>query len=142
MEKNGEKFLVQCKQWRAFKVGVEIVRELYGVMAARGAAGGYVVTSGHYTREAKEFASGRNISLVDGGALRELIGGTRRRPVTGGDQIVRGNASRTAQGGKAVPACPSCGSSMVRRTAKRGANAGNPFWGCSKFPDCKGIRNT
>ena len=27
----GEKFLVQCKQWRAFKVGVDVVRELYGV---------------------------------------------------------------------------------------------------------------
>ena len=35
----GEKFLVQCKQWRAFKVGVDVVRELYGVMAARGATG-------------------------------------------------------------------------------------------------------
>lgn len=32
----GEKFLVQCKQWRAYKVGVDVVRELYGVMAARG----------------------------------------------------------------------------------------------------------
>jgi restriction system protein len=26
----GEKFLVQCKQWRAYKVGVDVVRELYG----------------------------------------------------------------------------------------------------------------
>ena len=45
----GEKFLVQCKQWRAFKVGVDVVRELYGVMAARGATGGFVVTSGRFT---------------------------------------------------------------------------------------------
>lgn len=42
--KGGEKFLIQCKQWRALKVGVEVVRELYGVMAARGATGGFVVT--------------------------------------------------------------------------------------------------
>jgi hypothetical protein len=35
-----EEFLVQCKQWRAFKVGVVVVRKLYGVMAAKGAAGG------------------------------------------------------------------------------------------------------
>ncbi len=46
LAKNGETFLVQCKQWKAFKVSVNIVRELYGVMAAKGAAGGYVVTSG------------------------------------------------------------------------------------------------
>ena len=36
-----ETYLVQCKQWKAFKVGVQPVRELYGVMASRGAAGGY-----------------------------------------------------------------------------------------------------
>lgn len=142
LEKNGEKFLVQCKQWRAFKVGVEIMRELYGVMAARGAAGGYVVTSGQFTQEAKEFASGRNISLVDGVALRNLIGGVKARPVAGGAQTVRGNSSQTAQGSEAVPACPICGSSMIQRTAKRGANAGKTFLGCLKYPGCKGVRNT
>ena len=57
--KNGsEKFLVQCKQWRAYKVGVDVVRELYGVMAAKGATGGFVVTSGRFTDEAISFASG------------------------------------------------------------------------------------
>ena len=28
---------------------------------------------------------------------------------------------------------------MVRRTARRGANAGSEFWGCSEFPRCRGI---
>ena len=32
LSKGGEKFLVQCKQWKAYKVGVDVVRELYGVM--------------------------------------------------------------------------------------------------------------
>lgn len=40
-----------------------------------------------------------------------------------------------------VPSCPKCGSSMVRRTAKSGANMGNSFWGCSQYPACRGIRN-
>lgn len=40
-----------------------------------------------------------------------------------------------------VPSCPKCGGSMVRRTAKSGANAGNSFWGCSQYPACRGIRN-
>ena len=44
--KNGGKYLIQCKQWKAYKVGVKIVRELLGVMVGAGAAGGYVVTSG------------------------------------------------------------------------------------------------
>lgn len=36
--------------------------------------------------------------------------------------------------------CPSCGSRMVRRVAKRGFNAGNSFWGCSRYPNCRGTR--
>ena len=38
LTKGGEKFLVQCKQWKAYKIGVDVVRELYGVMAAKGDA--------------------------------------------------------------------------------------------------------
>jgi len=41
LTKGNEKFLVQCKQWKAYKVGVDVVRELYGVMVARGATGGH-----------------------------------------------------------------------------------------------------
>jgi restriction system protein len=41
----------------------------------------------------------------------------------------------------AAPACPKCGSAMVIRTARKGANAGNQFWGCPKYPACKGILN-
>jgi hypothetical protein len=37
--------------------------------------------------------------------------------------------------------CPRCGSGMVRRTANRGPNAGGNFWGCSRFPQCRGTRN-
>ncbi len=33
--------------------------------------------------------------------------------------------------------CPRCGSAMVLRTARKGANAGGQFWGCSQFPKCK-----
>ena len=73
LKKGSETFFVQCKQWRAYKVSVQTVRELYGVMAARGAAGGYVVTSGHFTDDAKEFASGRNIELIEGKTLHAMI---------------------------------------------------------------------
>lgn len=69
----GRSVLVQCKQWKAFKVGVDVVRELYGVMAARGATGGFVVTSGRFTAEAKAFAEGRNVQLVDGPRLFSMI---------------------------------------------------------------------
>ena len=38
-----------------------------------------------------------------------------------------------------IPPCPLCGMMMVVRTAKSGKNAGNQFWGCSEYPDCKGV---
>ncbi|HTV41458.1 MAG TPA: four helix bundle suffix domain-containing protein [Candidatus Sulfotelmatobacter sp.] len=38
-----------------------------------------------------------------------------------------------------IPPCPKCGRPTVLRTAKTGKNAGNQFWGCSTYPDCKGV---
>lgn len=33
--------------------------------------------------------------------------------------------------------CPKCGNPLVLRTAKSGANAGSPFYGCTKYPACR-----
>jgi len=123
-----DKYLVQCKQWKATKVGVAIVRELYGVMAVEHAVGGFVVASGNFTDDAKDFVQGRSIELVDAGSLRSLIGGA--------PQVLPPAATTLP----ATPACPRCGSLMVQRTAKKGISAGKQFWGCSRFPDCTGTR--
>jgi restriction system protein len=40
-----------------------------------------------------------------------------------------------------IPECPECGKPMVLRTAKQGTNAGRSFWGCTGYPDCKGVEN-
>jgi DNA-binding helix-hairpin-helix protein with protein kinase domain len=40
-----------------------------------------------------------------------------------------------------TPDCHFCGKRMVKRTARRGRNAGNQFWGCTGYPHCKGTRN-
>ncbi|MBN1268866.1 MAG: four helix bundle protein [Kiritimatiellae bacterium] len=40
-----------------------------------------------------------------------------------------------------IPPCPQCGRPMVLRTAKTGRNAGQQFWGCSGYPECKGAAN-
>lgn len=37
--------------------------------------------------------------------------------------------------------CPLCGSKLVLRTAKKGTNEGNQFYGCSSFPKCRYIKN-
>lgn len=40
-----------------------------------------------------------------------------------------------------IPACPVCGAPMVLRIAQRGDNKGGQFYGCSKYPKCRGIRS-
>lgn len=37
--------------------------------------------------------------------------------------------------------CPKCGSALVIRTRKTGANVGQQFWGCSTFPKCKTMQS-
>ncbi|MES2899536.1 MAG: restriction endonuclease [Pseudomonadota bacterium] len=135
LAKGGEQFVVQCKQWRATKVGVTVVRELYGVMAACGAAGGFVVTTGRFTVEATDFASGRNVQLLDGAQLARMMG---TAPVGAPTTPPRGGGFRPSPTHGAL--CPQCGSAMVLRTAKRGANAGAQFFGCITYPHCRGTR--
>ena len=43
-------------------------------------------------------------------------------------------------GSTTTPTCHLCGSSMTKRLAKRGRNAGNYFWGCTRYPRCKGTK--
>ena len=126
--KGSETFPIQCKQWRATQVGVSVVRELFGVMVARGATAAFVVSIGPFTADARAFAEGRNIELVDANAL--LRSSALRPPASS-------PVAQPADGSQAR-ACPKCGSAMVRRVAKQGANQGRSFFGCSTYPKCRG----
>jgi restriction system protein len=143
LRKGGEKHLVQCKQWRAYKVGVQVVRELYGAMAAYGAASGFVVTSGRFTEDAQAFAKGRNLKLMDGEALFALIraarGARREEAVREAKDVPVAAKANAGAAPLMAPVCPRCAGQMVRRVAKQGARAGESFWGCGAFPKCRGI---
>ena len=148
-KKDGKLVLVQCKNWKAQKVNVKVVRELYGVMAAEGAHGGLVVTAGTYTKDALDFAKGKSIDLIDGQKLEKMVADVHR----GEGQFQRSKVSQTqpTQGNKYdnwdhpghtdKKQCPSCGSDMVKRVAKKGPSTGNKFWGCSTFPRCRAVEN-
>jgi restriction system protein len=125
LEKNGEKYFVQCKQWKAYKVGVKIIRELLGVMVGGGATGGFVVTSGQFTKDAIGFARENNITLLDGVKLHQIISS--------------GSQSKVEIQKSTTPICPKCGTQMVKRVARKGKKAGEEFWGCSDFPKCRSI---
>ncbi|RZI68702.1 MAG: restriction endonuclease [Pseudomonas sp.] len=143
LRKDGETYLVQCKQWRAFKVGVPVVRELYGVMAAKGAAGGFVVTSGRFTAEAETFAEGRNVRLLDGPKLERMLKQARagvRTPQAAASPAVQAAGSVRQNASPLNPVCPKCSQQMKRRQATKGARAGQDFWGCVTYPQCRGTR--
>lgn len=36
-----------------------------------------------------------------------------------------------------LPNCPKCGRPMALRTVKQGSRAGQNFWGCTGYPDCR-----
>lgn len=138
LTKGSERTFVQCKQWRANRVGVTVVRELYGVMAAKGAAAGVVVTSGSFTDDAKAFASGRNIDLMDGAKLMALLKAAQTPPTAPTRPAQPAAPDAASANVEAAPSCPRCEATMVRRQAKQGPNAGKQFWGCAKYPKCRG----
>lgn len=131
---NGQVVLVQCKQWRTRDVGVSVVRELLGVVSARGATGGAIVTVGRFTDDALRFAKGTSIELIDGNALRRQA----KQVDAGRVPLTEGPASGFTE---STPACPECQSPMVRRVARRGTNKGKAFLGCSRYPRCHGTRS-
>ncbi|MFQ1997618.1 NERD domain-containing protein [Aeromonas sp. 600886] len=57
------------------------------------------------------------------------------------NQVVNAAPTITESLTQANPLCPRCGNPMVLRTAKRGDNRGNRFWGCSGYPKCRFIVN-
>jgi restriction system protein len=124
-----KKTLVQCKHWKKKQVGVDVVRQLCGVMTAERAVAGIVVTGGSFTTEAQAFAARTGIDLVNGESLQTLL------------SYARGEVARDAlpQAPRA-PQCPLCAKPMVLRTSNRGSTQGSRFWGCSKYPSCSGTR--
>lgn len=139
ISKESKTILVQCKQWKTRQVGVKPVRELAGVVASKGAAGGIVVSSGSYTEEARRFAKEAKITLIDGEQLHKLIKGIKGEAGT----VCHTPENKSVEGGD-LPvqvSCPRCGSEMVKREAKRGQNTGKMFWGCTRYPVCRGTRD-
>lgn len=129
LKKDGKKIIVQCKHWKTYKVGVNIVREQFGIMTSEGVDEAIIITSGSFTQEAINFASNKSITLITGERLKEII---RKGQQLHLESEININTS-------VPPNCPLCSAVMVERTARKGKWAGNTFWGCPNFPKCKGL---
>ncbi len=74
--------------------------------------------------------------FVTRGGYSEQLAGARLR-----ERERRNRTDRTDRtDSTGAPTCPACGGAMALRTASKGAYAGTSFWGCAKYPDCKGIK--
>jgi restriction system protein len=70
--KAGRLTLVQSKYWRD-DITEPMISALFDAMTAEKAAAGIVVTTAEFTPEARRFAQGKPITLIDGPALGELV---------------------------------------------------------------------
>jgi restriction system protein len=68
LRRQGKKYLVQCKHWKS-RVGVAVVREMFGVMHAEQFSGVFIVGLSGFTRDAWTWSAGKPIKLMDGKAL-------------------------------------------------------------------------
>ena len=141
IEKDRSQTLVQCKNWKSAKVGVKVLREMYGLVHDWKAQAAIIVTSGTFTQDARSFAAGKNIDLIDGAQLVELIRSVQANRAVRSDpphctQPLAPVADSHRPSGQ-EKACPRCGGKLIRRVAKKGRNTGRAFWGCSSFPRCR-----
>ncbi len=74
LTRNGKRVLVQFRHWQKHLVGIAVVWDLANAIAAQGASGGFVITAGRFSREARSFADVCGIALIDGDALAQFTG--------------------------------------------------------------------
>jgi restriction system protein len=74
LRKGANIYLVQCRYWQNRKLGRREARNLFSLMHDKQASGVFLLTTGIFTNEARHYALGRPINLIDGIALVELLG--------------------------------------------------------------------
>jgi restriction system protein len=139
LRKDGKTTLVQCKQWKTQRVDVKVVREMFGLLAHHGAAAVKIVAVGDYTGDAQRFAQGKPIELIHGEALLAMVREGQTSPptktaTTETTAIVMTHPDSTPS---TNPVCPRCGADMVKRSNRQ---TKDDFWGCAKYPACRGTR--
>lgn len=126
LTREGQTTLVQCKHWRKRQIPVNTVREMFGLLQHHRADAVKIVCSGGFSPEARQFAVGKPIDLIDGGRLAVLV-----KAVQTGDAAVPVTATQAIE----TRRCGSCGAEMVKRSNRK---TGESFLGCSRFPACRG----
>ena len=140
LKMNAESTFVQYRHWREYEVDVAVIEEFDAVMESESIPHGIVITTGLFTQDALDYSHGKHLLLINGVDLSQMVGALR----TSSDDSTENEEKIdevVEQMPELEPLCPICGREMIKRTAKKGKNAGNTFWGCSQFPNCRGVVN-
>jgi restriction system protein len=125
-EEPGTRFgVIQCKAKSKRQTGVEIARALYGVMHdAPDIKLGVLMSSGVISDDAKRFADGKPIQLIDGVKLLTLL---RELPSAESTALL----SHVVRDDFRTPSCVKCEIKMSLRSGHSGyrcGRCGNAFW--------------
>jgi restriction system protein len=145
ISKNGTRTVVQAKRYNK-NVGVPAVQQATAAKAKYGCTAAMVVTNSRFTTAARELARVNAVELWDRDQLIARLLETRpaaERSLAAPAQLVQAPTPTVANlvtpAIQQPPACPRCGAPMVLRTARRGENVGGQFYGCSTYPQCRGM---
>ena len=122
LRKNGQTTVVQCKAQKR-PASPAVIRDLYGSMHHFKADNAILACTGGFSDNVIEFARDKPIKLI---SARDIA---RMAEESGGEIQDMAESS---------PICPNlgCGRTMVLRQGSRGR-----FWGCPRFPTCRGTRD-
>jgi restriction system protein len=76
--KEGRVTLVSGKRWKAARTGIEPLRDLQAAMVARDAPAGLYVALGELTDNARSYAAGHHIDVLQADGLARLLRGAGR----------------------------------------------------------------
>lgn len=120
---------VQCKSWGKKQIGVNVIRELQGVIAAEQLKLGLLMYAGQLSKDAQAFLQQPSVS-IKAQNQQDILSEIQKLPTETQVSLLQ----EITEGDYTTPSCPTCDQKLIRRTAK---NTGNQFWGCVNFPRCR-----
>lgn len=123
LRKNGQLSILQCKRVKG-SVGQPVLRDLFGTMNHEKAKEGIVVTTGRVSKQAREWAQGKAIRILELDELTNLI----RENYSESDVVPK----EFIPYGVNSALCPKC--SRPLRVVKW---KGKEFLGCTGYPRCR-----
>jgi len=143
LTQNNETSYVHYHAWKEKQIDVAIVSEFYSIVKEKGLKQGIIISSGCFSEETLDFSLGKKLLLINGIDLSHMVAVLMQSLAEGNaeenTEVTKNESESVPEMPEIEPLCPICSQKMIKRTAKKGRNAGNIFWGCSQFPNCRGV---